>query len=130
MWGEVFGYGLATLAFFTSAGMLVLGRGWQKFEAAAYGGTRRPLWFWLAVGLLGLVWALAAWDFAKADRNWAGWVLIAGAPLVWSLKATLIVFNPKGRQAVTKIDTDAGWRRIGLARLPIALVVALLTAFA
>jgi len=31
---------------------------------------------------------------------------------------------------MTKIDTGAGWRRIGLARLPIAVVVALLTVFA
>ncbi|GAA6202885.1 hypothetical protein [Aquicoccus sp. SU-CL01552] len=128
-WIEVFGYGLAVLALATSLGMIAMGRRWQKVEARAYGGVRRPKWFLGATLCLGGLWILAAFDFARSEQTIAGWALIAGVPLVWSMKAALIVFNPKGRKAVTAIDTDAGWRKIGLARLPIALVLVILTVF-
>lgn len=130
MWVAIFGYGLATLALATSLGMIVLGRRWQAIEASAYGGARRPVWFWVAAGGLLVIWALAAVEFAGSDRTWAGWTLIAGVPLVWTVKAAALVFNPEGRKTVSGIDTDKGWRRIGLARLPIALVLVSLTAFA
>lgn len=130
MWVEVFGYGLAALALATSMGMLAFGRRWQRIEAAAYGGTQRPAWFWLAAALLIVLWAIAAWDFAVSDKTWAGWALIVGVPLIWCAKASALVFNPKGRKAVSGIDTDAGWRRIGLARLPIGVILAVLTALA
>jgi uncharacterized membrane protein len=130
MWIAIFGYGLATLALVTSVGMLILGRRWQALEASAYGGARRPIWFWFAaVGLL-IVWAFAAAEFAASNRTLAGWTLIAGVPLVWALKAAALVFNPTGRKAVSGIDTDKGWRRIGLARLPIGAVLVVLTALA
>jgi hypothetical protein len=90
--------------------------------------VRRPVWFWLAAGVLVVIWGLAARDFEQTERTWSGWALIAGVPLVWALKAGLLVFNPKGRKAVSAIDTDAGWRKIGYARLPIAAVLAVLTA--
>lgn len=130
MWVAVFGYGLAALALATSLGMIVLGRRWQRIEAAAYGGERRPIWFWAAAAGLLVIWALAAWEFAASDRNWAGWVLIAGVPLGWTLKGAAVVFNSEGRKAVSGIDTDKGWRRIGLARLPIVIVLVALTALA
>ncbi|PWJ10682.1 hypothetical protein [Jannaschia seohaensis] len=130
MWIAIFGYGLAALALATSAGMIVLGRRWQVIEASAYGGARRPIWFWAAAAGLLIIWALAAADFAASDRNWAGWALIAGVPLGWALKGAAVVFNPEGRKAVSGIDTDKGWRRIGLARLPIVFVLIALAAFA
>jgi hypothetical protein len=130
MWVATFGYGLAVLALATSVGMLVLGRRWQAIEASAYGGARRPIWFWVAAAGLLLIWALAAREFAASDRNWAGWTLIAGVPLTWAVKAAALVFNPEGRKTVSGIDTDMGWRRIGLARLPIGFVLIALTALA
>jgi len=130
MWVEVFGYGLAALALATSVCMLALGRRWQRIEAAAYGGIRRPAWFWLAAAILIMLWVLAAWDFAASAKTWAGWALVVGVPLIWSVKAAALVFNPKGRKAVSGIDTDAGWRKIGLARLPVAAILAVLTALA
>lgn len=130
MWIAIFGYGLAALALATSLGMILLGRRWQTIEAAAYGGDRRPIWFWAAAAVLLTVWALAAAEFAASDRNWSGWTLIAGVPLVWAAKAAALVFNPKGRKIVSGIDTDKGWRRIGLARLPIGIVLIALTALA
>lgn len=130
MWIEIFGYRLTSLALATSLEMIVLGRRWQTIEASAYGGARRPIWFWIAaIGLLA-IWAVAAVEFAASDRNWAGWTLIVGVPLVWAIKAVGLVFNPKGRKAVSGIDTNKGWRRIGLARLPICFVMIALVAFA
>ncbi|MFC6689196.1 hypothetical protein [Jhaorihella thermophila] len=130
MWIAIFGYGLAALALATSLGMIVLGRRWQAIESTAYGGDRRPIWFWTAAAVLLTVWALAAAEFSASDRNWAGWTLIVGVPLVWAVKAAALVFNPKGRRTVSGIDTDSAWRRIGLARLPIVIVLIALTALA
>jgi hypothetical protein len=48
-------------------------------------------------------------------------------PLGWAAKAALVTLNPRGRQAVSAIAGDAAWRRIALARLPVALTLALLT---
>ena len=129
-WIEIFGYSLAALALATSLGMIAMGRRWQELEAAAYGGARRPAWFRLSAAVLVLVWALALRDFALMEPNWAGLALIVGVPVIWTFKAGLLVFNSKGRKAVSAINTDAGWRRIGLARLPIAAVLAALTALA
>jgi len=128
MWVQIFGYGLTAFALASSLGMIAMGRRWQAIEAAAYGGARRPVWFWLAAAILLVLWALAAWDFVQTERTLAGWVPIAGVPFVWALKASLLVFNPKGRKVVSEIDTDAGWRKVGYARLPIAVVLAVLTA--
>ncbi len=64
------------------------------------------------------------------ERTWAGWALIVGVPLVWALKTGLLVFNSNGRKAVSGIDTDAGWRKIGYARLPIAATLLIITALA
>lgn len=130
MWIAIFGYGLATLALATSLGMLVLGRRWQAIEASAYGGARLPVGFRAAAAGLRAIWALASAEFAATNRSWAGGTLIAGVPLVWPLKAAALVFNPKGRKTVSGIDTDKGWRRIGLARLPIVFVLVALTALA
>ena len=128
MWVQIFGCGLTAFALATSLGMIAMGRRWQAIEAAAYGGARRPVWFWLAAAILLVLWALAARDFEQTERTWVGWTLIAGVPLIWLLKAGLLVFNPKGREVVSGIDTDAGWRKVGFARLPIAVVLAVLTA--
>jgi hypothetical protein len=48
-------------------------------------------------------------------------------PIGWGVKGALIVFNPKGRQAVSAIAGDQNWRKIALARLPVAILLAVLT---
>jgi len=48
-------------------------------------------------------------------------------PLGWALKAALVIFNPQGRQAVSAIAGDQNWRTVALARLPIAILLGVLT---
>lgn len=127
---EIFGIALTLLAAATSAGMILFADRWQALEAWAYGGARRPWQVWvLAVALL-VLWALALGAFLlepDAARTWAGWALVAGVPALWAVKAVALVFNPKGRAKVSGISDPRSWRRIGLARLPIAVVLAVLT---
>ena len=95
-----------------------------------YGGARRPWQVWALAGLLLALLALGLADFARASegtRNWAGWALVVGVPLLWAFKAAALVFNAKGRAAVSSISRAQDWRRIGLARLPIAVLLAVMT---
>ncbi|SHL97844.1 hypothetical protein SAMN05443432_1044 [Roseovarius litoreus] len=132
-WLTIFGVSLTLLAAVTSLGMLLFPERWGKLEAWAYGGARRPFPIWgLAVLLLAL-WGLGTTDFAlRSDtgRTWAGWALVAGVPAFWAVKSAALVFNPRGRAVVSGISDPRSWRRIGLARLPIALGLAALVWFA
>lgn len=128
-WLTLFGATLTLLAAMTSAGMMLFPSRWRKLEVWAYGGRRRP-WPVLALALVLLVlWTLALLDFAQrpaGDRNWAGWTLVIAVPVLWVVKSAALVFNARGRAAVSSISSARSWRRIGLARLPIALVLAAL----
>lgn len=129
-WLTIFGFVLTALAAITSAGMLLVPRLWQGLETWAYGGDGRPRTLWALAVLLLVLWGLGAAEFAMrpaASRNWAGWALAAGVPALWAVKSAALVFNEKGRAAVSSITAERTWRRIGWARLPIALVLALLT---
>lgn len=132
-WLTVFGVALTAVAALTSAGMILLAARWQAVEVWAYGGARRPWPVWALAGLLLALWALALVEFALGPENartWAGWALVVGVPALWAVKAAALVFNAKGRAVVTSISGARNWRRIGLARLPIAAILAAMTWFA
>jgi len=132
-WLTTFGVSLTTLAAATSLGMLFVPARWARLEAWAYGGVRRPWPVWGLAALLLALWGLAAAEFAllpETGRTWAGWTLVAGVPALWAVKSVALVFNPKGRAAVSGISDPYTWSRIGLARLPIALGLAALVWFA
>jgi hypothetical protein len=132
-WLTLFGAVLTTVAATASACMILWPGRWQRLEAFSYGGARRPWPLWALAGFLLAVWALGLADFAQRpapDRNWAGWGLVAAVPALWAVKAAALVFNPSGRAAVSRISDPRRWRQIGIARLPIALGLAGLTALA
>lgn len=129
-WLTIFGVSLTGLAAATSLGMLLFPRVWGRLETWAYGGTRRPWPVWGLAALLLALWGLGALEFAlrsEAGRTWAGWALVAGVPALWAVKLAALVFNPKGRAAVSSVSDPKTWRRVGLARLPIVPVLAALT---
>jgi hypothetical protein len=128
---QAFGFALAGGVLFTSLAMIAMGGRWQSVEVAAYGADRRPWWFWLgSAAVIALYLAALASFITTADRTWAGWILMVVIPLGWGIKGTLVTFNPKGRQAVTSISGDTAWVKVAAARLPIALVLALLSVYA
>jgi hypothetical protein len=128
---KIFGYLLAAGTVATSVAIFIMGGRFQKVEAAAYTGERRPWWFYLAsVTLVGLYLA-ALVDFLRAEqKRWAGWALMVLIPAGWVVKGVLVIFNPQGQQKVTAIEGDEAWRKIALARLPVAAVLAALARFA
>jgi len=131
-WLTIFGVSLTLLAAATSLGMVLFPERWGRLEAWAYGGARRPWPVWALAGLLLALWILGAADFAlrpDTGRTWAGWALVAGVPALWAVKSAALVFNPKGRAAVSSVSDPKTWRRVGLARLPIVPVLAALTWF-
>jgi hypothetical protein len=113
----------------TSLAIISMGGRWQQVEAAAYGGERRPWWFWLTTLVLLGLYAAALFTFITGDKNWAGWVLVVVLPLGWALKGALVIYNKKGRQAVVSLTGDQAWVKVGLARLPIAVVLVVLALF-
>jgi hypothetical protein len=123
---KMFGYLIAAGVLFTSLAMYLMGARWQAVEQAGYGGKRRPWWFYVLSLLLIGLYILAVLDFVGADKSWATWILVVFFPVGWVLKGALIIFNPKGRQAVTAVAGDQNWRKVALARLPIALLVGVL----
>ena len=127
---KLFGLILAVGALATSVAMVTLGGRWQKIEAAAYGGERRPLWFWACSALVIALYLAALVDFVGGDKTWAGWALIVVMPAGWAIKAAAVIFNSRGRQAVSAISGDQAWTKVGLARAPIAIILAALAAFA
>lgn len=127
---KFFGIILAAGVAGTSLAMLVMKGKWQAVEAAGYSGEKRPWWFYLVSVLLIGFYGWVVVDFIDAPKNWANWVLVILIPLGWVIKGALLVFNPKGRQAISNISGDQSWVKIALARLPIAAVLGALAYFA
>ena len=129
-WLTIFGVSLTLLAAATSLGMLLLPERWGRLEVWAYGGARLPWPVWGLEVLLLALWGLVAADFTlrlDTGRTWAGWALVVGVPALWAVKSAALVFNPRGRAAVSSVSDPNTWRRVGLARLPIVPVLATLT---
>lgn len=127
MYVKMFGTFLTVAALLASLAIAFMGGRWQAVEMAAYGGKRRPWWFIVLSILLIALYALALVSFIGDQKNWAGWLLMVVIPLGWGLKGALLVFNPKGRQAVSTLEGDQNWRKVALARLPIAIILGILT---
>ena len=127
---KLFGYTLAAGILATSLAMMWLGGRWQKVEASAYAGERRPWWFWLGSLLLVGLYLAALVSFISGEKTWAGWALMVIIPLGWAIKGAAVIFNAKGRRAVTSIAGDEGWMKVALARLPIMVILAALAYFA
>ena len=126
---KLFGFTIATAALFTSIAMFVMGAKWQKIELAAYGGNRRPWWFIALSAIIILFYIAALVSFIGNDKTWASWAMVVIIPIGWGLKAALIFFNSKGRERVSSVSGDKSWVKIGLVRLPIALIFYLLAIF-
>lgn len=128
---QLFGYFLAFAALVTSLAIALMGARWQAVEQSAYAGKSRPWWFILiSILLAGLYLAALVTFIGEPEKTWAGWLLMVVIPIGWGLKAALVVFNPQGRAAVSAIAGDQNWRKVALARLPIALLLGILTWFA
>ena len=125
---KLFGFTLAAAIALTSLAMMVWGERWHKAELAAYGGDRRPWWFYALSALVIGFYLAALVSFTGSDKSWAGWVLMVFIPLAWILKSALLIFNPKGREKVTALSSGSAWGKIGLARLPLVLILATLAA--
>ena len=71
------------------------------------------------------------WNARKVVQDFYNcWLLMVILPIGWGLKAALVVFNPQGRTAVSAIAGEQNWRKVAFARLPIALLLGILTWFA
>ena len=125
-----YGYFMATIAALASVVMFIMGGKFQRVEANAYAGKKRPWWFVLISVLLIVAYGAVFYNFLQLDKNWASWVLVVLMPVGWGLKAAIVVFNPKGRKTVSAISGDSAWRKVALARFPIAVILAVLAYFA
>ncbi len=127
---KIFGMVLAASAFGISLAMMIMGGRWQRIEIAGYRGKRRPWWFYaISLGLIGL-YVIALLSFIGGEKTWGGWGVMVFIPAVWAIKGILLVFNPKGRKAVSSISGNEGWIKVGLARLPVAAILTVLALFA
>jgi len=128
---NIFGYVLAALLVFTSLGMIIMQGKWQRIEAAGYRSGAGLSWWMIALAIvLVVLYAASVIQFINAEKTIAGWILILLVPVGWALKAVLVVFNPRGRAALSNISGDVNWIKVGLARLPLALVLGVLAYFA
>jgi RsiW-degrading membrane proteinase PrsW (M82 family) len=127
---QFYGYFMAAVAAVASIVMFVMGGKFQNIEANAYAGKKRPWWFVLISATLIVAYCFVLYSFLQSDKTWAGWVLVVLLPVGWALKATMVVFNPKGRATVSAISGDSAWRKVALARFPIAIILAALAFYA
>lgn len=127
---QFYGYFMATIAAIVSVIMFIMGGKFQQVEANAYAGKKRPWWFVLISVVLIVAYGAVLYNFLQIDKTWAGWVLVVLLPVGWGLKAAIVVFNPKGRETVSAISGDSAWRKVALARFPIAVILAVLAYFA
>jgi hypothetical protein len=127
---QIYGYSIAVFAALASVVMFAMGGKFQNVESSAYAGKKRPWWFVAISVILLLGYAYVLFSFVQLDKTWASWTLVVLLPLGWGLKAAMVVFNPKGRAAVTAISGDSAWRKVALARFPIAIVLAALAFYA
>lgn len=129
MYIKLFGYFLASGVLLTSIAIAFLGGRWQNIEASAYAGKRRPWWF-VAISILFLAfYGVALVEFIRAEKHWASWLLMVIIPLGWAIKSVLVIFSRRGRQAVSNLRGDHNWRKLALARLPVAAILAALAYF-
>lgn len=129
MYIKLFGYFLASGVVLTSLAMASLGGRWQSIESSAYSGQRRPWWFGMISILFIVIYGAALLNFINTDKTLAGWFLIVIIPVGWAVKGGLVIFNSKGRQAVSNLEGDQNWRKVAVARLPVALILAALAYF-
>jgi len=127
---KLFGFTLAAGIALTSLAMMLLGERWHKAEVAAYGGERRPWWFFALSALVIGFYLLALAGFLEGEKSRAGWVLMVFIPVAWLLKSILLIFNPTGRTKVASLSRGSDWVKVGLARMPLALILAVLAALA
>lgn len=131
VWVKVFAITMAIALAVTSAWIYHAGERFADVERRAYGEDRRPWWFVAAALTVVGLYALALFGFVTAqDRTWAAWVLMVVLPVGALGKGALVTWNPAGRRAVTQIAGNRAWRRISLARLPLAVVFLLLALLA
>lgn len=127
---KIFGLVLAAGAFGISLAMMIMGGRWQRIEMAGYGGVRRPWWFYaISLGLIGF-YVIALVSFIGGEKTWGGWGVMVFIPVVWAIKGIVLVFNPKGRKVVSSILGNEGWIKVGLARLPVAIILGVFALFA
>lgn len=127
---KLFGYLFAAGVVGTSIAMMILGGRWQKIEASAYAGDRRPTWFWIGSACVIVLYLAVLVSFIRGEKNWASWILAVIIPVGWAVKGGLVTFNAKGRKAVSSVSGDSGWTKVALARLPVAVILAVLAWFA
>jgi len=88
---RLFGFIIAAGVIFTSLAMMIMGERWQKIEASAYSGKRRPIWFVLISICLIALYIIAFINFVPSDKNWASWILMCLLPIGWIIKGILVL---------------------------------------
>lgn len=121
-----FGYSIALAVVGTSLAMIILGEKWQRIEQSAYAADKRPIWF-IVLSIMVILWyCVTLYSFVMGPKTIAGWMMVVIIPLGWAAKASLVTFNSKGRQVVSAISGRDSWVKVGLARLPVAIIFAVL----
>ena len=127
---QIYGYAIAAFAALASVVMFAMGGKFQNIEANAYAGKKRPWWFVAISIILIMAYGYVVFNFVQLEKTWASWALVVLLPVGWALKAAMVVFNPKGRATVSAISGDSAWRKVALARFPIAIILSVLAFYA